>query len=93
VIAIASDDPLADKLHDIADVEKHCPGVVSGIREWFRYIFYVTFTYTTAIALYTAAIITSSAYRALMHVTAAMCCTMFGCVDSFKQLSENALWY
>eukprot|EP00953_Heterococcus_sp_UTEX-ZZ885_P033919 17613-Heterococcus_DN1.PRE.2 len=37
VIAIASDDPLADKLHDIADVEKHCPGVVSGIREWFRW--------------------------------------------------------
>jgi inorganic pyrophosphatase len=37
VIAISKEDPLADKLHDIADVEKHCPGVVSGIREWFRW--------------------------------------------------------
>ncbi|KAG5187106.1 inorganic pyrophosphatase [Tribonema minus] len=37
VIAIAKDDPLAAKLHDIKDVEEHCPGVVSGIREWFRW--------------------------------------------------------
>lgn len=37
VIGICKDDPLAEKLNDIADVEKHCPGVVSGIREWFRW--------------------------------------------------------
>ena len=37
LIAIRVDDPAADKLHDIADVEKHFPGTVSGIREWFRW--------------------------------------------------------
>lgn len=37
VIAINSADPLAAKLDDISDVEAHCPGVVSGIREWFRW--------------------------------------------------------
>ena len=31
------DDPLAKDLNDIADVEKHLPGYVSGIREWFRW--------------------------------------------------------
>ena len=28
---------MASKLNDIEDVEKHLPGVVSGIREWFRW--------------------------------------------------------
>lgn len=37
VIAINSEDPLAATLNDIDCVEKHCPGVVSGIREWFRW--------------------------------------------------------
>jgi len=37
VIAIAKGDPLFDELNDIEDVEANCPGVVSGIREWFRW--------------------------------------------------------
>jgi inorganic pyrophosphatase len=37
LIAIRTKDPLAEQLHDIADVEAKCPGVISGIREWFRW--------------------------------------------------------
>jgi len=37
VIAIRKADPLAGELHDISDVEAKCPGVISGIREWFRW--------------------------------------------------------
>lgn len=37
IIAINAADPLANELNDIADVEAKCPGVVSGIREWFRW--------------------------------------------------------
>jgi len=37
VIAVSTADPLAAKLNDIGDVEAECPGVVSGIREWFRW--------------------------------------------------------
>jgi inorganic pyrophosphatase len=37
VIAIRTADPLAKELGDIADVETKCPGVISGIREWFRW--------------------------------------------------------
>jgi inorganic pyrophosphatase len=37
LIAINSADPLAADLNDISDVESKCPGVVSGIREWFRW--------------------------------------------------------
>ena len=37
VIAVSTADPLAAKLNDVADIEKECPGVVSGIREWFRW--------------------------------------------------------
>lgn len=37
VIAISANDPLAAELNDIQDVEAKCPGVVSGIREWFRW--------------------------------------------------------
>lgn len=37
MIAINAADPLANELNDIADVEKKLPGVVSGIREWFRW--------------------------------------------------------
>merc|ERR1719311_1601665 len=36
LLAINPADPLADKLNDIPDVEK-LPGVVTGIREWFRW--------------------------------------------------------
>lgn len=34
VIALNSEDPLAPKLNDITDVEKHCPGVISGTEDW-----------------------------------------------------------
>jgi inorganic pyrophosphatase len=37
VIAISEADPLFAELNDISDVEAKCPGVVSGIREWFRW--------------------------------------------------------
>lgn len=37
IIAIAASDPMAGELNDIADVEAKLPGVVSGIREWFRW--------------------------------------------------------
>lgn len=37
VICIRFDDPLAEKLNDIADLEVHCKGTISGIREWFRW--------------------------------------------------------
>merc|ERR1719161_1086129 len=37
VIAIDVDDALADELQDISDVELKAPGVISGIREWFRW--------------------------------------------------------
>jgi inorganic pyrophosphatase len=37
VIAISVNDPMAKELNDIGDVEAKMPGVVSGIREWFRW--------------------------------------------------------
>jgi len=37
VIAIKTSDALATELNDIADVDAKCPGVISGIREWFRW--------------------------------------------------------
>lgn len=37
IIAVRKSDPLASDLNDIQDVEKKLPGVVSGIREWFRW--------------------------------------------------------
>merc|ERR1712007_182528 len=37
IISIRTADPLAKSLNDIADVETECPGVISGIREWFRW--------------------------------------------------------
>jgi inorganic pyrophosphatase len=37
VIAIRPTDALAEQLNDIDDVEAKCPGVISGIREWFRW--------------------------------------------------------
>eukprot|EP00597_Dinobryon_sp_UTEXLB2267_P015041 CAMPEP_0170113420 /NCGR_PEP_ID=MMETSP0020_2-20130122/9879_1 /TAXON_ID=98059 /ORGANISM="Dinobryon sp., Strain UTEXLB2267" /LENGTH=259 /DNA_ID=CAMNT_0010339775 /DNA_START=798 /DNA_END=1577 /DNA_ORIENTATION=+ len=37
VIAIHADDALASELNDVSDIEAKLPGVVSGIREWFRW--------------------------------------------------------
>ena len=37
VIAIAASDPMAAELNDVADVEAKMPGVISGVREWFRW--------------------------------------------------------
>jgi inorganic pyrophosphatase len=37
IIAISTDDELASQLSDISDVDAKLPGVVSGIREWFRW--------------------------------------------------------
>jgi len=37
VITIRTADKLAPELNDIQDVEAKCPGVVAGIREWFRW--------------------------------------------------------
>mmetsp|Transcript_129347 Transcript_129347/g.241990 ORF Transcript_129347/g.241990 Transcript_129347/m.241990 type:complete len:281 (-) Transcript_129347:265-1107(-) len=37
VIAISTKDPMANELDDIGDVQRKCPGVVSGIREWLRW--------------------------------------------------------
>ncbi|KAK4172840.1 putative inorganic pyrophosphatase [Triangularia setosa] len=36
LIVIDMTDPLADKLHDIGDVEKHLPGLLDATRDWFR---------------------------------------------------------
>jgi len=36
VIVIDVNDPLADKLNDIGDVEKHLPGLSKATYEWFR---------------------------------------------------------
>ncbi|CDS11099.1 hypothetical protein LRAMOSA03363 [Lichtheimia ramosa] len=36
VLVIDSRDPLADKLHDIQDVEKHMPGLIDATRHWFK---------------------------------------------------------
>jgi inorganic pyrophosphatase len=37
VLAISTADPLAADLNDVGDVERLCPGTISGIREWFRW--------------------------------------------------------
>jgi len=36
VIVIDVSDPLANKVNDIDDVEKHCPGLLNATSEWFR---------------------------------------------------------
>jgi len=36
VIAIRADDPMADKINDVADVEKHMPGELEKVMIWFR---------------------------------------------------------
>lgn len=37
ILAINKNDPMADKLNDVNDIETHMPGVISGVREWFRW--------------------------------------------------------
>merc|ERR1712185_892275 len=37
VIAVSADDEMASKLNDVSDLDKEMPGVISGIREWFRW--------------------------------------------------------
>lgn len=37
IIAISANDPMANKLQDVSDVERELPGTISGIREWFRW--------------------------------------------------------
>jgi inorganic pyrophosphatase len=37
VIAIATDDPIADKVNSVPDLEKHQPGKVDRIVKWFKY--------------------------------------------------------
>ncbi|KAI9031540.1 inorganic pyrophosphatase [Phycomyces nitens] len=36
VIAIDTNDPLADKVHDIEDVETHFPGLLDATHRWFK---------------------------------------------------------
>ena len=37
VIAIRADDPKASQIDDVAQLDAHFPGTVSGIREWMRW--------------------------------------------------------
>ncbi|KAF5397543.1 Secreted inorganic pyrophosphatase [Paragonimus heterotremus] len=37
VITINVHDPMANKLNDITDVEKHMPGFLKATRDWFKY--------------------------------------------------------
>ena len=49
VIVVDVADPLAPKLNDIEDVERHLPGLIRATNEWFRcglYALYLT-TYLT----------------------------------------------
>ncbi|CAI5463889.1 unnamed protein product [Closterium sp. Yama58-4] len=36
IVAVATDDPLAKELNDVADVSRKLPGVLEEIREWLR---------------------------------------------------------
>jgi inorganic pyrophosphatase len=36
VIVVDINDPLASKLNDIEDVERHLPGLIRATNEWFR---------------------------------------------------------
>jgi hypothetical protein len=39
VIVVDVQDPLASKLNDIEDVERHLPGLIRATNEWFRLVF------------------------------------------------------
>lgn len=36
VLTIDTKDPLADQLNDVADIEKHFPGLLKATIEWFK---------------------------------------------------------
>lgn len=38
VIVVDVNDPLANKLNDIEDVENNLPGLIRATNEWFRYV-------------------------------------------------------
>ena len=38
VLVVDVNDPLASKLNDIEDVERHLPGLIRATNEWFRYV-------------------------------------------------------
>lgn len=38
VLAIDVNDPLAQVLNSVEDVEDHCPGLMKATSEWFRYV-------------------------------------------------------
>ena len=40
VIVVDIHDPLAPKLNDIEDVERHLPGLIRSTNEWFRFVSY-----------------------------------------------------
>ena len=41
VIVVDVQDPLASKLNDIEDVERHLPGLIRATNEWFRYALFI----------------------------------------------------
>jgi len=43
VLVVDVQDPLASKLNDIEDVERHLPGLVRATNEWFRCVFFSLF--------------------------------------------------
>ena len=47
VIVVDVQDPLASKLNDIEDVERHLPGLIRATNEWFRcaYLFFFIIDY------------------------------------------------
>lgn len=36
VVAIDINDPLADEIHELSDIVKHCPGLMKGTLEWLK---------------------------------------------------------
>lgn len=43
ILAIDVNDPLAPKLNDIEDVERHLPGLIRATNEWFRCVAFSIF--------------------------------------------------
>ena len=46
VLVVDVQDPLASKLNDIEDVERHLPGLIRATNEWFRYHFQIKIYYS-----------------------------------------------
>ena len=36
IFVVDLNDPLAEKLNDISDLEEHCPGLIDSTRQWFK---------------------------------------------------------